>query len=382
MLRYLSKNSLRGRRVLLRVDFNVPIAGQRVGGEYDILRVLPTIRGLLRQRNILILLSHHSNDRQSLAPLRPLLARRLNRPVGFIKNPLSVSARTLIRRARPGALFLVENLRFWPGEKNNSPKFSRALAGLGEVFINDAFGELHRPYASMVGLPRFLPSCAGPLIKNEFKMLDKFINQPRRPLVAIFGGAKIKTKLAILRRFIRLADKVLVGGALANILLKARGFEVGRSMADGKVRGVAQLVRSKKLFLPVDAVAARDSRRGRTRAVPIRSLDKRDVIYDIGPKTQVLFRRLIKLGQTLIWNGPMGLAEKKKFSRGTSAVARALAQKRGHVLIGGGDTAAFIMRAGLLKKFKYVSTGGGAMLAYLAGEKLPGLEAIKKSKFP
>lgn len=379
MPRYLSRTSIRGKRVLLRVDFNVPISGRRVLDDYDLKKALPTIRRLIRRRNVVILLSHHSNDRQSLAPLAPVVAKRLNRPVEFIKNPLGRRARAMVGRARPGTVFLVENLRFWPGEKNNSHKFGRAIARLGQVFVNDAFGELHRPYASMIVLPRLLPSVAGPLVASEIRMLNRFINRPPRPLLGIFGGAKIKTKLAVLRRFIRLADKVLVGGALANTLLKARGFKIGRSRTDGRMPDLGSIARSPKLILPADAVVERERQ---TLIAPVSGIEAGDAIYDLGPRTRKLFIAVIRQSRTIVWNGPLGLAEKKKYSRGTVAIARALAQKRGHVLIGGGDTAAFLNRAGILKKFKHISTGGGAMLAYLAGEKLPGLEAIKKSKFP
>lgn len=382
MLRYLSKASIRGKRVLLRVDFNVPIVGREVRDEYDILRVLPTIRFLVLRRNVCVLLSHHSDEHQSLAPVASALGKRLGRSVVFVKNPFSPKSRAALRQARPGAIFLVENLRFWPGEKANSRSFARRLAGLGEVFVNEAFGELHRPYASVVGLPRFLPSFAGPLVASEIRMLSRFINRPQRPLLGIFGGAKIKTKIPILRRFSHLADRVLVGGAIANALLRSRGIPVGTSPVDGGTKGIRQMAHSSKIVLPLDVVVS-SGRKGRNRAVPVGGVGKSDIIYDIGPMTRRAFARFLRPARSIVWNGPLGLVEVKPYQQGTAMIARTLArQHRAQVLVGGGDTIAFLNRIDLLKKFKHVSTGGGAMLAYLAGEKLPGLEAIKKSKFP
>lgn len=376
MIRYLSRATPRGRRVLVRVDFNVPIRGRRVLDAFDITRVLPTLRRLVQRGNRVILISHHSDGRQSLAPLVPLLTRMLGRRVTFLKDPLSPRARRAVYSAKSGAVFLGENVRFWRGERANSPIFARALAALGEVFINDAFGELHRPYASVVGIPRFLPSFTGPLVRAELAMLDRFADRPKRSLVGVFGGAKMETKLPILKRFARRADRVLVGGGIANTLLRARGFAIGRSLAAPANAVVHRLARSKKIVLPVDAVVA--SGRRNPRSIGVAAVGPHDRIYDIGPKTRFLFRRVLGDARTIIWNGPLGLVEERGYAAGTLAVAHALARHRGLVLVGGGDTVAFLGRVRLLKRFKHVSTGGGAMLAYLAGEKLPGLEALKK----
>ncbi len=375
---YLSRTGIRRRRVILRVDFNVPIASGRVLNDYDLLRELPTIEKLLAARNACVLLSHHSDDRQTLAPLAALLARRLKRPVVFLPNPFGPQARRRLARPRPGSVFLVENLRFWPGEKANSRAFARSLSKLGEVFIQDAFGELHRPYASVVGIPRFLPSLVGPLVRDELRTLDRFRRRPvRRPLVGIFGGAKIETKIPILRRFSRSADRVLVGGAIANTLLAARGFAVGRSRLETNVAGIAAVAASPRIMLPRDAVVARGRRR---EIVSITGIKSGDVICDIGPETIRRFRGVIRGARSVVWNGPLGLVEQKPYRGGTLAITRALAAKSPRVVVGGGDTVAFLAAVRLLKKFKHVSTGGGAMLAYLAGEKLPGLEALKRSR--
>lgn len=363
--------------MLVRVDFNVPIVSGRVLDDYDILRVLPTIRALLRRRNTCMLLSHHSDARQSLTPLVPVLARHLRRPIIFLRNPLAVSARARVRRAEPGSVFLIENVRFWRGEGQNSRAFAERISRLGDVFVNEAFGELHRPYASVVGIPRFVPSFAGPLVAAELRMLDRIRRRRARPLVGIFGGAKIGTKIPILRRFSRSADRTLVGGAIANTLLAARGLSVGRSLTEKNVAGTAAVAASPRITLPVDVVVARGERRA---VAPIADIKSGDVIYDIGPKTRRRFGEVIRGARTIVWNGPLGLVESRSYRRGTRAVARALLPKSSRVVVGGGDTVAFLSRARLLEKFKHVSTGGGAMLAYLAGERLPGLEALKRSR--
>ena len=378
MFRYLSRTLPRRTRVLVRVDFNVPIEQGRVRDDFDLLRVLPTIRALQRRRNTCVLLSHHSDEHQSLAPLAKHLSLLLSTPVLFLRDPFSRRAALTVRRAPPGAGFLAENLRFWRGEKANGPAFAAALARLGEVFVNDAFGELHRPYASIIGIPRLLPSLVGPLVLAELGMLGRFMHRPRRPLIGIFGGAKVETKLAILKRFFRFADRVLAGGGVANTLLKARGLGIGRSLAAPASAAVRRLARSRRLVLPTDVIVK--GPRSRVRRVPVAGVTPQERICDIGPETRLAFRHALGPAKTVIWNGPLGLAEDRRYAAGTLAIARALARHRGLVLVGGGDTVAFLRRVGLRPKFRYVSTGGGAMLAYLAGEKLPGLEALKGSR--
>lgn len=380
MIRMFSPSAVARKRVLLRVDFNVPIRSRHVLDEYDIARALPTVRALIRFGARVVLLSHHSAPRQSLVALTPVLSRRLGRPVSFLRNPFTPRARALIRRARAGRVFLCENVRFWPGEQANRPGFAKRLAALGEVFVNEAFGELHRPHASIVGLPRFLPSFAGPLVAREIMLLDRFRLRPKRPLVLVIGGAKTETKLPLLKRFLRRADRVVVGGAVANTLLRARGLSVGRSLAPStRVTGLRSIARSPRVLLPVDAVVAPFGRPGsRRRSAVVSEVRPGEAIYDIGLQTRRLFSRALAGAGSVIWNGPMGFTEKRSYEHGTRAVARALAKIGRRVLVGGGDTVAFLNRHKLLQRFPWVSTGGGAMLAYLAGQKLPGLEALKK----
>ena len=381
MIRYLRPSAIRRRRVLLRVDFNVPIRRGRAADEFDIVRVLPTVRALVAGRNTCILLSHHSDPHQSLRPLLPRLSRHLGRPVAFLAQPLLSAARRRVAIARPGTVFLAENVRFWPGEQANSVPFARALARLGDVFVNEAFGECHRPYASIIGIPRFLLSYAGPLLRAEMRMLDRFRFRPRRPFLGVLGGAKVSTKLPLLRRFLRRADGVLVGGAMANVLLRARGISVGRSRVDGGFPGLGALARSPRLLLPLDARVIKVGKRphGR-RTVLITGVASDEAIADIGPLTGRIFRDAIARARTVIWNGPLGRVEERPYAAGTRSLARSLLRPGLAVLIGGGDTVASLNRMRLLSRFKHISTGGGALLAYLAGEKLPGLEALKRRR--
>lgn len=375
MPRYLPRTMPETGVAIVRVDFNVPISGRRVLDTFDIGRALPLIRRLLRSGKSVVLLSHHSDERQTLAPLVPLLSRMLGRRVMFLRDLSGKRARSAVRSAPPGTLFLGENVRFWRGEREASKAFALALAGLGDIFVNNAFGELHRPYASIIGIPRHLPSFAGPLVADELKMLDGFMYKPKRPVVGLFGGAKIKTKLRILERSAEVFDRVLVGGGIANAIFAARGVAVGRSLADGAGRGVAKLARSRKIVLPQDVVV---SGKGKSRTVTPTDIGSSDRIFDIGPASRKTFCRILSGAGTVVWNGPLGFVEDSRYADGTLAVARALSRHRGRVLVGGGDTVAFLNRAKLLGKFKNISTGGGAMLAYLAGEKLPGLKALRR----
>ncbi len=370
MLRYLSKNYPRGKRVLVRIDVNVPIRGGRVEDDFRIRAVLPTIRRLLGHANRVVLLSHHSDRHQTLAPAAAVFGRLLGERVAFIKDLRRVDN---TRRER---VLLVENLRFWRGEETASPRFAKTLCQWGDVFVNDAFGVSHRRSASLTVLPRLLPSYLGLSFAAELAMLARAMDGAKHPFLIIIGGAKIATKLGLLRRLDRIADGIIVGGSVANTLLRANGIAVGRSPSAPATAAIRRLARSRKLFLPVDAVV-----KGRgVRTVPMHKVGAHERIFDIGPKTVALVRRSIHSSRTIVWNGPLGLTEDKRFALGTLAVARMLARSRGFVLVGGGDTVAFLDRVGLRKRFRHISTGGGAMLSYLAGEKLPGLLALRASK--
>ncbi|OHA09977.1 MAG: phosphoglycerate kinase [Candidatus Sungbacteria bacterium RIFCSPLOWO2_01_FULL_60_25] len=375
MVKALSRYPLRKRRVLLRVDFNVPVAHGRVAGDFRIRAHLPTIRALRQRGNQVILLSHHSNHRQSIRPVARHLVRLLGAPVAFLADP--EKARAPLR----GPIVLLENLRFWKGEEAEDGRFARILASLGDAFVNDAFAVAHRRGASITVLPRIMPAYLGPLFEREIAELKRLEKNPERPLVAVFGGAKIETKIKLLRRMARLADRVLVGGAIANPLFAARGIHVSTPpITDAETRAlVRMLARSPKIVLPVDGVMGR-SPGARQRTGPFGRMKRGEGIFDAGPSTVRLFRRELRNARTIIWNGPLGLVEMPAFQKGTLGLVRAIGQSRGRSIVGGGDTIAWLEERGLLKRFDYVSTGGGAMLAYLAGEKLPGLEALRGGK--
>ncbi|MBI4132019.1 MAG: phosphoglycerate kinase [Candidatus Sungbacteria bacterium] len=368
MIRRLSGAVPRRRRVLLRADLNVPIVHGRVKDDFRIRAVLPSIRRLLRAGNQIVLLSHHSDRRQTLRSVARHLGSLLGEPVAFVRDP----ARGGRARAR---VILLENLRFWRGEEAGEKHFAETLAFWGDAYVNDAFGVSHRSGASITILPKLVPAYLGVRFEEELSLLDRLLRRPRRPLIAIFGGAKIETKLPILQRFSRIADQVLVGGGLANTILRARGFSVGSSLAGKDGSGMARLARSPNVILPQDAIV---SSRGRDRILPLSQIGPHDRILDIGPASRRTFGRIINAGRTVIWNGPLGLVEERRYAAGTLAIAKVLMRHKGFVLVGGGDTVAFLDRVGLAKRFKHVSTGGGAMMAYLAGEKLPGLEALRQ----
>ncbi len=366
----------RGKRVLVRVDFNVPVLGTAVHGDFRIRAHVPTIRMLLKRRNSVILLSHHSDTKQSLRPMAKALSRMLRVPVSFVEEPFAKG----MGDVKSGSVVLFENLRFWNGEEALDPAFARSLALRGDVFLNDAFSVAHRKAASTVLLPRLLPSFLGPLFLREIKELDLLMKNPRRPLVAVFGGAKTETKLPLLKRFSRFADSLIVGGAIANTVLASRGIGVGVSRVDTTaLRGLTQLRRSRNIVLPVDAVVSNSRHTSRARIVSLGDIGRGEAIWDVGPASSRMYRKLIANARTIVWNGPLGLVEEPPFRGSTRALVRSLLRSHAKVIIGGGDTVAFLESIGALKKFRHVSTGGGAMLAYLGGERLPGLEALRRA---
>ena len=376
-IQYLSRSSIRGKRVLVRVDFNVPVVQGSVHGDFRIRAHIPTIRALRRRGNSVILLSHHSNTAQSLRPMAKALGTFLRVPVVFVANPLAKNRKFV----PPSTVVLIENLRRWKGEEALDMSFARSLADWGDVFLNDAFSVAHRRAASTVLLPRLLPAFLGPLFSHELEELDHVMRRPRRPLVAIFGGAKTETKLPLLRRFSRLADSLIVGGAIANTVLVSQGSGVGASKVDtAALRSLKSLARSRNIIVPVDAVVSNSDHTSRARIIPVWDVSRGDTIWDVGPASSRLYRALVMNARTIVWNGPLGLVEHASFQGGTRALAQSLRRSRAKVIIGGGDTVAFLESIHMLEKFKHVSTGGGAMLAYLGGEKLPGLEALRQSK--
>lgn len=389
--------NIKNKRVLLRVDFNVPLVGGRVADDFRIRETIPTIRFLLKRRNALVLVTHmgrpngkkhetgnKKHETLSVQPIARHLSRLLNRKVRFVKDPFSREGLRVILALKPGEIVMIENIRFWKGEERNSPVFAKQLAGLGEVFVNDAFGASHRAHASVAGITKFLPAYAGLLLEREVKTFERLMKRPGRPYVAILGGVKISDKLALLVHLLRDADGVLLAGALANTVFSHVGFEVGKSVIDKKFhKNNDALYRNKKILFPYDVVVARAVKENVKKQVKkIGEIASDDFILDAGPKTLEIFAKALRGAKTIVWNGPLGMSDLKTFSAGTIALAKVLKRTHAFKVVGGGDTVAVLRRYNLLSGFSHVSTGGGAMLEFLAGKKLPGVEALKiNSKF-
>lgn len=366
----LSPKRLRGVHVLLRLDLNVPIEVGKVVDRFRIDRVLPTIMFLKKMGAKTIILSHLGRSGESLLPV----ARELNRvtDVGFNPAPIADVKRTLHELADGGAV-LLENLRRDAGEENGSASFAKILAGLGDVYVNDAFAVSHRKHASVYALPKLLPHYAGPLFMEEYRNLKKAFS-PQKPLVLILGGAKFETKVPVLKRFIRSADYIVVVGAIAHAFYRAQGLELGKSRIDAKISAKAYLkeVRNRRIILSPDALVSNGSA---VEKKQVHALEKNDSIVDIGPQGLEELRRALKGAKTILWNGPAGNYE-AGYGEGTLAIARAVAKSKAYSIVGGGDTIAAIQKTNLSGKFNFLSTAGGAMLEFLADGTLPGIEAL------
>lgn len=385
MIRWLKKNSLQKKRVILRVDFNLPMKNGEIADDFRIHAHLPTIRALLDGKNTVIILTHVGKPNGKKIPsfsarlIAVRLSRLLKKKVEFIYDPFTPSAMKKILNAKPASVFLVENMRFWIGEEANDPKFAEKLSFLGEAFVQDAFGVIHRNHATLAVLPRFLPSYGGILLKKEIDSLSPLVRHPRRPFMIIMGGAKISTKLRLLRSFVKKADKIFLGGALANTALAAIGHRTGKSLIETGALNAAKkiLMTSKNILLPKDAVVA-TSRSSETEVRRVDAVQENEIIFDIGPKTRVFFAKELRRAKTIFWNGPLGFAEEKKYAIGTLALAKNLQRIHAYKVIGGGDLIAFFDKYRLQNGIAHFASGGGSTLAFLAGEKLPGLKALKK----
>lgn len=378
--------TLDGKRVLLRLDLNVPLKGGKIDESEDwkIKRVLPTIHYLKEQGAKIRIMSHLGqpkgkfDESLSLRPVAEYLENQLQRDIDFFPYVIREVAGHFETKAK---IMMFENLRFDPGEELNDPEFAKALAKFGDVYVNDAFAASHRAHASIVGVTQYLPSFAGWLLQKEVDILSDTMENPERPLVVIIGGAKISTKIKLIKRFLGLADHIILGGALANTVLFARGVNVGRSLVENYIADevIKFYLENTEIHVPIDAIVSPDSSgKSPVRQAAIGNIGNDDMILDIGPKTRYLYSGVISEASTIIWNGPMGLAEIKAFSGGTRKIAEAI--KRNHEsspIIGGGDTVAIIRKMGFGEDIAYFSTGGGAMLEYLVvGDKLPGIEAL------
>ena len=389
MKRSLTDYPLAGKRVLVRVDFNVPLAEGRVVDDTRIRAALPTIAYLLDQGCSVVLMSHLGRpkgqvvDELRMAPVAARLSELLGRPVATADDCVGAAAAAAAAALKPGDVLLLENLRFHAEETGNDAAFSRRLAELGDVYVNDAFGTAHRAHASTEGVTHYLPSVAGLLMTKELEVLGRLLRDPARPFVVVLGGLKVSDKISLIRHMLTIADTVLIGGAMANAFLAAKGYEVGASKGAGDEVGVARDILAEagtargRLIIPTDVVVAREAAAGaEARVAPADGIAADEMALDIGPRTTDEFVHQLRGAGTIYWNGPMGLFEIAEFAAGTKAVGEAIATAAAVTVAGGGDTVSAVRSFGLEGRLTHVSTGGGASMEFLEGRALPGVEAL------
>src|SRR3989339_2003865 len=382
MLKTIRDIDIKGKRAFLRVDFNVPLGENNRVDENEnwrIKKTLPTIEYLLKEKARLIIISHLSG-KKSLKPIADYLAELIGQEVIFINEIIGPKVKERANRMKAGEILMLENLRFYPEEEANGENFAKELAGLADIFVNDAFSVSHRQHASIVGLPKFLPSFAGFLIEEETKVLGGLIQKPIRPLATIIGGEKISTKIKLVKKMLDWSDHLLLGGALANTVLKAKGVAVGQSLIEEEMINETEKLEltNPKLHIPVDVLVSKKSSGEKDiRISPAAEVQNDEIILDIGPETIEAFSKIISQAKTIIWNGPMGLAEVKSFSSGTRKIAQAVVLSQAYSVVGGGDTISILRKMELGEKFDYLSTGGGAMFEFLAEGTLPGILALQ-----
>ena len=373
--------------MLLRVDFNVPMRDGAIEDDTRIRAALPTIQFLLDREASIVICSHLGRpkgrvaEEHSLRPIAAHLQLLVGEPVGFVGQTIGPEAEQAAQALKSGELLLLENTRFNPEETKNDPDFARALAGLGEVYVNDAFGTVHRAHASTEGVAHFLPSAAGLLIEKEVQYLENALADPARPFVAVLGGAKISDKIGVVGSLIEHTEALLIGGGMANTFLAAQGMDMAESLTEPDSYSVAlELIEiaGEKLHLPTDAVVADDfSTEAATQVVEVENVTGGWRVLDIGPQTLESFEREVAGAATVFWNGPVGVFEMAPFAKGTMELARAIAQSSSVSIVGGGDSASAIRQAGLADQITHLSTGGGASLALLEGRQLPGLAVLQ-----
>lgn len=378
---------LNEKRVLMRVDFNVPLENGEVTDDTRIRRALPTIKYILNHGASLVLMSHLGRPKGKMVPELKMdpVARRLSqllgKPVEKLDDCIGPEVEKKVNQMKPGQVILLENTRFHPEEKKNNLEFADQLSELGDIFVNDAFGAAHRAHASTVGVARYLPAVAGLLMEKELDFLGKALENPPKPFYAVLGGAKVSDKIGVIDNLAGICQGIIIGGGLAFTFLKAKGYEIGKSLFDEEadVEKIMKTVSEKRVefALPEDVVVTDDpSGKGTSKVVGVDQIPPDMMGVDIGPKTCETFSGLISNAKTVFWNGPMGIFEVDEFAKGTFAVAKAIAQVDGVTIIGGGDSASAVKKAGLSDKITHISTGGGASLEFMEGKELPGVKAL------
>jgi phosphoglycerate kinase len=374
--------------VLVREDLNVPMAEGHITDDARIRAALPTLQHLAERGAMVIVVSHLGRPKGvepalSLRPIAMALTKHLDREVHFAEDCVGEAARAAVGRLQAGHMLLLENVRFHPEEEANDPDFAKRLASLGDLYVNDAFAASHRAHASVVGVAAHLPAYAGELMEAELAALHQALDDPKRPLVAVVGGAKVSTKVGVLRNLLQKVDALLIGGAMANTFFKAQGYPTGNGLVEDAALADARRVKKKagkKLVLPADLVCTqRMEARQPLLILPARAVEPGWMAVDIGPKSVAKFAKHIGTASTIVWNGPMGVSEIPDFSDGTRAIGEAIASSGAYTLVGGGDTVAAVDTLGLAGRFSHVSTGGGATLEYLEGKELPGVAILKEA---
>lgn len=376
----------KGKRVLVRVDFNVPIENGKVTDDTRIAASLPTIRYLVDQGAKVILCSHlgrpkGKDQKYTLRPVATRLEQLLGKPVTFVGDCIGQPVERVVEGMNSGDVVLLENVRFYPEEEKNDPAFAKKLASLADIYVNDAFGSAHRAHASTEGVAHDLPGVAGFLMEKELNYLGQALANPAHPFVAILGGAKVSDKIKVIDNLLPKVDALLIGGGMANTFLAAQGKNIGQSLVESDKLDVAKDLLQKggaKIVLPVDVVVAdKFDANAQSKVVPVDAVPGDWRILDIGPRTIDAFEKILSDAKTVVWNGPLGVFEMPAFAKGTVEIARRLAQLRATTIIGGGDSAAAVEQAGVADKITHISTGGGASLEFLEGRVLPGVAALQ-----